>query len=109
MSFNVHLLRHIPTTVANWGPLWCYNASVFESFNNKILSEITSPNGREIQIASRFMTKKSIENVCYDDTINTITQTFIKNIFERRKVFDDTDRNHNFKGLGAKKRRKRKN
>lgn len=108
MSFNVHLLRHIPTTVENWGPLWCYNASVFESWNNKIVSEITSPNGREIQIASRFMTKKYIENVCYDDTVNTITQTFIKNIFERRKVFDDTDRNHNFKGLGAKKRRKSK-
>lgn len=31
---NVHLLKHIPDVVENWGPLWCY--SCFSCMNGHL-------------------------------------------------------------------------
>ena len=33
---NVHLLRHIPECVQNWGPLWAYSCFTFESLNGAL-------------------------------------------------------------------------
>lgn len=33
---NVHLLRHIPGCVRNWGPLWAYSCFAFESMNGHL-------------------------------------------------------------------------
>jgi len=30
VSYNVHILTHLPDAVLNWGPLWCHSAFVFE-------------------------------------------------------------------------------
>ena len=30
LSYNVHILTHLPDAVLNWGPLWSHSAFVFE-------------------------------------------------------------------------------
>ena len=35
-TMNVHLLKHIPACVANWGPLWAYSYFHFESVNGHL-------------------------------------------------------------------------
>jgi len=30
VSYNVHILTHLPDAVVNWGPLWANSAFVFE-------------------------------------------------------------------------------
>ena len=33
---NVHLLKHIPDCVRDWGPLWAYSCFSFESMNGHL-------------------------------------------------------------------------
>lgn len=33
---NVHMLRHIPDCVRNWGPMWAYSCFSFESQNGHL-------------------------------------------------------------------------
>lgn len=35
-TMKVHLLKHIPDVVENWGPLWCYSCFSFESMNGHL-------------------------------------------------------------------------
>ncbi len=35
-TLNVHLLRHIPDCVRDWGTLWAYSCFVFESLNGHL-------------------------------------------------------------------------
>ena len=35
-TMNVHLLRHLPVCVRNWGPLWAYSCFPFESMNGHL-------------------------------------------------------------------------
>ena len=35
-TMNVHMLRHIPDCVRNWGPLWAYSCFSFESQNGHL-------------------------------------------------------------------------
>ncbi len=35
-TMNVHMLKHIPQCVQNWGPLWAYSCFSFESINGHL-------------------------------------------------------------------------
>ncbi len=35
-NMNLHLLRHIPDCVRDWGPLWVYSCFIFESLNGHL-------------------------------------------------------------------------
>ena len=35
-TMNVHLPRHLPECVRNWGPLWAYSCFPFESMNGHL-------------------------------------------------------------------------
>ncbi|KAJ8050034.1 hypothetical protein HOLleu_03062 [Holothuria leucospilota] len=38
MSFNNHILLHLPNTVLNWGPLWASSCFLFEGYNRTLKS-----------------------------------------------------------------------
>lgn len=57
MSFNVHLLAHLATSVENWGPLFTHSAFIYEDFNQSIKNSVKSPNGVSIQICDSFRLK----------------------------------------------------
>ncbi|TVU86976.1 DUF4218 domain-containing protein, partial [Vreelandella titanicae] len=56
LSFNVHLLAHLPKSLQNWGPLSTHDAFIYEDFNQKIKKTVKSSNGVESQICDSFIT-----------------------------------------------------
>lgn len=55
MTFNVHLLTHITTSVRNWGPLWATSTFSFESFNGTLLKYFHGTTHVPEQIVRRFL------------------------------------------------------
>lgn len=64
MTFNVHLLLHLSTSVKNWGPLWTHNAFAFENENRLVLQMKTSPHLIAIQVARKFLFHKQLSFHC---------------------------------------------
>lgn len=60
MTYNVHLLTHIPHSVFNLGPLQFHNTYIFENENHFLLLLQKSPNNISIQIATRYLFKKAL-------------------------------------------------
>ncbi|XP_075534347.1 uncharacterized protein LOC142568171 [Dermacentor variabilis] len=53
LTFNVHLLQHITSSVKNLGPLWSHSAFVFEGGNGTLLKHVTAAKGVPSQIIER--------------------------------------------------------
>ncbi|XP_071570621.1 uncharacterized protein [Temnothorax nylanderi] len=60
MTFNMHLLLHLSTSVKNWGPLWTHNTFPFENENRLVLQMKTSPYLIAVQIARRYFFYKQL-------------------------------------------------
>lgn len=60
MTFNVHLLTHITTSVRNWGPLWATSTFSFESFNGTLLKYFHGTTHVPEQIVRRFLSWRSL-------------------------------------------------
>ncbi|KAL7290642.1 hypothetical protein TKK_0015404 [Trichogramma kaykai] len=60
MTYNVHQLLHLASSVANWGPLFEQSTFSFEAANHDLLQAIHCANGVNLQIA-RFI---SIQRTC---------------------------------------------
>ncbi|KAE8747069.1 hypothetical protein FOCC_FOCC006207 [Frankliniella occidentalis] len=54
MSLNVHLCRHLATSVRNLGPLWATSCFPFEDFNGKLINLAHGTSDSLIQISRRF-------------------------------------------------------
>ncbi|XP_044019490.1 uncharacterized protein LOC122859872 [Aphidius gifuensis] len=102
MTYNIHLLLHITDTVENAGPLFSYNASVFESWNRKILQNISSPNGRIIQIITRFLIKKCLELLYFDNSVHETTRKFVYTLIRKFKFDVDLEVDGKFQGVGKR-------
>jgi len=55
VSFNVHLLMHLATSVRNWGPLWATSTFPFESINGTLLKFFNGTTHVLDQIVKRFL------------------------------------------------------
>ena len=53
MTFNVHSILHLTTSVVHWGPLWAHSAFVFEDFNGYLLKLVKSSQAVPQQICKR--------------------------------------------------------
>nr|XP_023701086.1 uncharacterized protein LOC111861049 isoform X1 [Paramormyrops kingsleyae]XP_023701087.1 uncharacterized protein LOC111861049 isoform X1 [Paramormyrops kingsleyae]XP_023701088.1 uncharacterized protein LOC111861049 isoform X1 [Paramormyrops kingsleyae]XP_023701089.1 uncharacterized protein LOC111861049 isoform X1 [Paramormyrops kingsleyae] len=60
VTFNVHLLTHIATSVRNWGPLWATSTFSFESFNGTLLKFFNGTTHVPQQIVKQFLRWKSL-------------------------------------------------
>lgn len=67
MTYNVHLLLHISSSVRNWDPLWTHNAFPFENENRILLKLKKSPKDIAVQISRRFMFHALISNLLIDE------------------------------------------
>ena len=63
VSFNVHLLAHLPESVINWGPLWIQSAFLYENANQLLLSYVKSSNGVANQICDTFRLQSVVERL----------------------------------------------
>lgn len=75
MTFNVHILLHLPQSVFNWSPLFAHSTYGFESANGKLLNTIHSAKGVHQQVArhialtfSHRLIKKAVYDSCSIET-----------------------------------------
>lgn len=53
--FNVHLVSHIPESVRNCGPLWCYSNFPFEDMNGVLKNYVNGTSDVIKQIVSKYL------------------------------------------------------
>ncbi|XP_031779838.1 uncharacterized protein LOC107981521 [Nasonia vitripennis] len=61
LTYNVHQLLHLPTSVYNWGPLYSHSTYPFESANCKLLQAIHCAKGVILQIARYDKIQRAIQ------------------------------------------------
>lgn len=90
MSFNVHLLLHLPQSVLNWGPLWAHSAFCYEDFNQELQNYVKSSNGVARQICDTFRIKYVINKLRFicapwlnETQINYIDKILCKKIHQK--------------------------
>jgi len=63
LSFNVHLLTHLSTSVVNWGPLWVHSTFIFEDANGLFQNLFHGTQAVHKQICNTFLTLGIIKRV----------------------------------------------
>ncbi|XP_044578533.1 uncharacterized protein LOC123261105 [Cotesia glomerata] len=101
MSYNIHLLTHLARKIKNLGPMWVHNASIYESWNKKVMDKVTSPHGRADQIVTRFLMTKFIESPVYSDVISPETKQFIRDTMKMPNLNDGTVINKDFQCMSS--------
>lgn len=77
LTYNVHQLLHLPTSMYNWGPLYSHSTYPFESANCKLLQAIHSAKGVILQIARYDKIQRAIQMLS-----NSIYPTCDENIIQ---------------------------
>ncbi|XP_023315519.1 uncharacterized protein LOC111693857 [Trichogramma pretiosum] len=80
MTYNVHQLLHLVSSVANWGPLWAHSGYTFENGNEQLVKKIQAAKGvipqicRALSMAqSNLVLKKHIFSKPYSRVSDYIT------------------------------------
>ena len=60
VSFNVHLLTHLSSSVLKWGPLWTHSAFIYENYNQQILNTIKKSQQVALQICKAYRLKSVV-------------------------------------------------
>ncbi|KAK3923093.1 3-isopropylmalate dehydratase large subunit [Frankliniella fusca] len=58
---NLHSLKHAVKSVRDLGPLWCYSTFNFESWNHRLIQNISSPKSPILQIVTRHLLQMHLE------------------------------------------------
>ncbi|KAE8739418.1 hypothetical protein FOCC_FOCC015086, partial [Frankliniella occidentalis] len=61
VTFNVHLLSHLPESVLNFGNLWTHSAFLYGSYNSVLKNSVRSSNGIINQIVMEFKTRAAVQ------------------------------------------------
>lgn len=69
MTFNVHQLLHLCTSVKKMGPLWAFSMFNFESGNGQLLKNINSPKGVLQQVVERVIMAQELDHLLATDVI----------------------------------------
>lgn len=69
LTYNIHLLQHLGTTVRNWGPIWSNSGAIFEAWHRRMVDFTTAPTARGLQIVRRFLLSKFVELAATDPTV----------------------------------------
>lgn len=83
MTYNMHLLLHFTTSVANWGPLWCHSMFVYEGYNATLQSFIMGTCGIKTQAVKRFLLHQEL--ICNKNSYPTEVSNFIVKINSKSK------------------------
>ncbi|KAE8740480.1 hypothetical protein FOCC_FOCC014008 [Frankliniella occidentalis] len=84
MTMNVHLLLHLPQTVANLGPAWVSSCFPLESINGVILKLVHGTRWAEKQIATSVQLVLNLPELV-SELPDSSSKTFCKNVMDRRK------------------------
>ncbi|KAG0437307.1 hypothetical protein HPB47_017502 [Ixodes persulcatus] len=74
MTFNVHQLTHLSSTVRRMGPLWANSAFRFEDGNGRLLKQVTAAKGVPQQIVERVVMRQESETLLAADFLPAADQ-----------------------------------
>lgn len=95
MRYNIHLLLHLTDSVTEWGPFWTHSAFPYEAFNKKIIEKVTSANSRCLQVVTRYILTRFIENALSNPQIpievkKSINATLTDGLNKKNYVIDSS-------------------
>lgn len=96
MTFNLHQLIHLATSVYNWGPLFAHACFGFESSNHILVKAVKSANGVNVQI-TRFLGMSKCLNLL-EKKLNPIMSDTVKNYYDEVSKYNVND---TYKGRNA--------
>lgn len=102
VSFNAHLLTHLPESVLNWGPLWTHSAFCYENFHQVLKKLVKSSNSAELQILESLrciITLNKLEE-CYEHELILRQRKFLKNMINKRKYTNNMMKINEIKVIG---------
>jgi hypothetical protein len=87
LSYNCHLLLHIPECVKRWGPLWCYSNFCFEDSNGLLVSYVKGTTDVSKQIVNKYNLNKFLNNksASHSETVGY----FIKHTSAKKSTNND--------------------
>ncbi|XP_075749360.1 uncharacterized protein LOC142814492 [Rhipicephalus microplus] len=81
MTFTLHQLLHLASSVERFGPLWAHSAFVFESGNGRLLKTITGAKGVPNQIVERLVMLQQLHLVTKLRSFETKVKDFTCSLF----------------------------
>ena len=87
ITYNMHLLSHLTKAVKDWGPLWINNCFEFEDENRILLLSKKSPKEVALQLANKFLFKKSLKKFAETFSTNAAVTEFCESIYRNRLKF----------------------
>lgn len=79
MTFNVHLLKHLPQMVLNAGPLWCYSLFPFESKNGFISTLVSGKRNCPQELAIKLMILQNVPEVVHSNKHKLCGNVYLPN------------------------------
>jgi hypothetical protein len=64
LTYNIHLLQHLSSTVRDWGPLWSTSNFMFESSNGFLLELFNGTQAISLQICNTFALYRTLPIFC---------------------------------------------
>ncbi|XP_047139860.2 uncharacterized protein LOC124815310 isoform X2 [Hydra vulgaris] len=77
MTYNIHLLQHISSTVREWGPLWGISNFMFENSNGFLLDLFKGTQSVPLQICRTFTLYRNLP-IIGAKYLNTVPESVIK-------------------------------
>ncbi|OXU25162.1 hypothetical protein TSAR_012818 [Trichomalopsis sarcophagae] len=87
MTFNVHQLLHLSSSVLHWGPLWCHSTYPFESAYHNLLQTIHCAKGVNLQIV-RFINYEKCANYLKSNIYphaSPVVTKYLENIKKKKR------------------------
>lgn len=101
MTFNIHQLLHLATSVLEWGPLFCHSGYPFENGNGKLVSVIHAVNGAILQVQRHMQFNKTLthlEHLKSDQKTALPVKMFLRHV--RKKTVKHTFKTENCRFIG---------
>ncbi|XP_074098714.1 uncharacterized protein LOC141527241 [Cotesia typhae] len=87
VSFNVHLLTHLPESVLNWGPLWTHSAFCYENFHQLLKKLVKNSNSADLQILESLRSAIALHKLekCFEYHLTTRQRKFLKKVINKKR------------------------
>lgn len=88
LSFNAHLITHLPQSVLKWGPLWTHSAFCYENFHQFFKKLVKRSNSANFQILDAFRSQMALHKLqdLYEDDLTYRQRELLQELTNKQKI-----------------------